>query len=340
MNWQFVAEEDRVRGRRDPIDHSTLPPARRAGNFTGLHCSKPTTSADGGAALSEAETLFEDEATVRERIAQRLSGVERIIVVMSGKGGVGKSAVSVNLALALAQLGRSVGLLDADLNGPSVAKMLGLRGQPLRVTGAGDLGAVPGPRGLRVQSMDFFMQGSQALDWDGPAGEGASARSALEQAAIGDLLGRTEWGALDHLVIDLAPGADRLPALARWLPPVAAAVAVTIPTEVALLAVERSLRRVYDLRFPLIGIVENMGTSICGKCGAEGPLFRETSGIEIDLGSEVIARVPFDTRLAEAADAGQPFLDANADSIAAQAFAQLAERVDAYQQPGPEGESW
>lgn len=287
------------------------------------------------------EEMLEDEAVVRERVHHGLAAVERVVVVMSGKGGVGKSAVSVNLALALAARGHAVGLLDADLNGPSVAKMLGLRGQPVRVTTSGALGAVPGPRGLQVQSMDFFLQGSQALDWDGPAGEGSNARSALEQAAIADLLGRTEWGALDRLVVDLAPGADRLPALARWLPPIAAALAVTIPTEVALLAVERSLRRVYDLRFPLIGIVENMGSSVCANCGAEGPLFRETSGMDIDLGSEVIARVPFDPKLAAAADAGRPFLEGPAlASLAGRAFSALAERVDAYEQPGPEGESW
>ena len=187
----------------------------------------------------------------------------------------------------------------------------------------------------------MFLQGTQALDWDGPEGEGATARSAFEQAAIADLLGRTDWGPLERLVVDLAPGADRLPALARWLPPIAAAVAVTIPSEVALLAVERSLHRARELRFPLIGVVENMGTTICSKCGAEGPLFRDTPGVDLDLGTEVIARIPFDPALAAAADAGVPFPEGpQRSSVAAAAIAQLAERVDAYEQPGPEGESW
>jgi ATP-binding protein involved in chromosome partitioning len=300
----------------------------------------------------EPSELFEDEQAVRERVLQRLADVGRIVVVMSGKGGVGKTCVSVNLAVALAQRGRSVGLFDADLNGPSVAKMLGLRGQPVRVSGAGDLGAVPGPVGLRVQSMDFFLQGNQALDWDGPSGQGAAMRSGLEQSATADLLGRTVWGALDLLVIDLAPGADRLPALSRFLPATAAAVVVTIPSQIALMSVDRSLRRARELRFPLIGLVENLGTSICAKCGAEQPLFRDTLDSEISdmkngLGTqtglqlEVLAQIPFDRDLAADADAGRVFLEGKGrGSIAGRALCQLAAHVDAYEQPGPEGESW
>jgi ATP-binding protein involved in chromosome partitioning len=292
---------------------------------------------------SAASQLVEDVDVVRARIADRLADVERVVVVMSGKGGVGKSAVAVNLAVALAQRGRSVGLLDADLNGPSVAKMLGLRGQPVRVIDGDVLGPVPGPLGLRVQSMDFFLQGNQALDWDGPDGEWASVRSALEQAALGDLLGRTGWGELDFLVVDLAPGADRLPALRQWLPPIAAALAVAIPTQVALLAVDRSLRRAREAGIPLIGLVENLGTTVCSKCGAEGPLFRETPEIEIsrDLDIEILARIPFDPNLASAADQGRLFLEgAGIESAAGRALSELAARVDAYQLPGPEGESW
>ncbi|RIK93395.1 MAG: ATP-binding protein [Proteobacteria bacterium] len=254
-----------------------------------------------------APPTLEELAVVRARIADRLSDTARTIAVMSGKGGVGKTFVAVHLALALARRGLRVGLLDADLNSPSVAKMLGLRGQPLRATSSG-LRPVPGPAGIAVQSMDFFLQGTQPLDWDGPAGEGSGVRSVLEEAALADLLGSTEWGALDALVVDLAPGPDRLPALVHLVPALGSALAVTIPSEVSLLAVERSVRRAHEAGIPMLGVVENMASSVCAHCGAEGPLFREasTDAIAAHLDLAVLARIPFDARAAAAADAGAP----------------------------------
>jgi ATP-binding protein involved in chromosome partitioning len=286
---------------------------------------------------------LEEIASARRRVSERLAPVERVIAVMSGKGGVGKSAVAVNLALALAQRGLEVGLLDADLHGPSVAKMLGLRGQPLRLAAGDSLRPVPGPRGLRVQSIDFFLQGNQPLDWEGEQGEAAALRSAMEQAALADLLACTEWGSLDALVVDLAPGSDRLPAFAQWVPSRVAALAITIPTEVALLAVERSLRRAYAARVPLIGLVENFASVVCPACGAEGPLYREApvERLARDLAVEVIARIPFDAKLAQAADEGRVFLEGEgARSAAGRALAALAERVQAFELPEPEGDSW
>jgi ATP-binding protein involved in chromosome partitioning len=271
----------------------------------------------------DATPAFENLAVVRARIAERLSECERTLAVMSGKGGVGKSFVAVHLALALARRGVRVGLLDADLNSPSVAKMLGLRGQPLRATASG-LRPILGPLGIAVQSMDFFLQGTQPLDWDGPAGEGSGLRSALEESALADLLGATEWGALDVLLIDLAPGPDRLTALLHLLPALSGAIAVTIPTEVSLLAVERSVRRAYEAGVAMLGVVENLASSVCSQCGAEGPLFREasTDAIAAQLDLAVLARIPFDAGAAAAADAGRPLADA-ADGV----FDKLAEEA-------------
>ena len=254
-----------------------------------------------------AQPALESIAVVRARIADRLADTARTIAVMSGKGGVGKSFVAVHLALALARRGARVGLLDADLNSPSVAKMLGLRGQPLRATASG-LRPVPGPLGVAVQSMDFFLQGTQPLEWDGPSGEGSGVRSALEEAALGDLLGNTEWGPLDVLLVDLAPGPDRLTALAHLVPDLDAALAVTIPTEVSLLAVERSVRRAHDAQVPMLGLVENLATALCARCGEEGPLFREASTDRVakQLDLAVLARIPFDATAAAAVDAGAP----------------------------------
>jgi len=285
---------------------------------------------------------------VRRRVADSLEKVARVVAVTSGKGGVGKSTVAVNLAAALSRAGQRVGILDADLNGPSVAKMLGLRGQPVRLAPDGARGGemlrpAPGPCGLRVQSMDFFLQGNQPLDWDGEAGEGAALRSAMEQAALADLLGFTDWGELDVLVVDLPPGADRLPALARWLPPTSAALAVTIPTQVAMLAVERGLRRAHALRFPVIGIVENFASAVCPRCGEEAPLYREAAAEALADATAVpvVARIPFDPRLALAADAGRVFLEGEGvASPAGRALVALADTVSAWQPPDPEGEGW
>jgi ATP-binding protein involved in chromosome partitioning len=279
---------------------------------------------------------LEDAATARARIDAALASVARITPVMSGKGGVGKSVVAVNLAVALARRGERVALLDADLHGPTVAKMLGLRGQPVRVLADERLRPAPGPAGIAVQSLDFFLEGNQAPDWDGRDAQGATFRSAMEEAAIADLLGRTAWGELDALVIDLPPGADRLPALCRWLPARTAALAVTIPTEVSLLAVERSLRRAHAARVPLLGLVENFAAVTCAKCGEETPLFPQggAAALARDLDVELVARIPFDPELARAADAGRVYLAAaGPDTPVAVAFAGLAERVATLQHP-------
>lgn len=277
-----------------------------------------------------AASAQDDAASAKARVAGALAQVSRVTAVMSGKGGVGKSAVAVNLAVALAQRGERVGLLDADLHGPSVAKMLGLRGQPVRIGTDERLRPAPGPAGVSVQSLDFFLQGNQAPDWDGADAQGATFRSAMEEAVIVDLLGRTHWGALDALVIDLPPGADRLPALYRWLPAGAAALAVTIPTEVSLLAVERSLQRAQAARIPLVGLVENFAGIHCAKCGAETPLFPGAGAARLasDTGVPLAARVPFDSELARTADAGEVYLAGERlRTPVAAAFAGLAERV-------------
>lgn len=286
---------------------------------------------------------MEPIAVVKDRVADRLVGVKRVTAVMSGKGGVGKSAIAVNLAQALALRGMRVGLLDADLQGPSAAKMSGLRGLPVRVAG-GALKPQPGPCGVLVQSMDFFLQGSQPLDWEGPGAEGTSLRSAMEQAALADLLGQTGWGDLDVMVVDLPPGADRLPAFTSLLPEhLGEALAVTIPTEISMLAVERSLRRALEVGIPAIGIVENLGSSVCIKCGEEGPLFHEVSIDKLarSSGLDIVARIPFDPALSAAADRGEVFLEGpGRESPAGRALHGLAEHVAAYERPEPEGESW
>lgn len=294
--------------------------------------------------MADAELPWLEEIEqARARVGDALSEVGFTLAVMSGKGGVGKSVVAVNLALALAQRGLRVGLLDADLQGPSVPKMLGLRGAPVRLDTQGRLHPIAGPAGLAVQSMDFFLQGSEPLAWEGDAGGAGQLRSAMESAALADLLGRSVWGALDVLVVDLPPGADRLPELASWLPRRLLALAVAIPTEVALLAVERGLRRAIAARVPLAGLVVNCARTLCAACGAEGALYHEVSAEPLarELGIEIAARLPFDPALARAADAGVPFLEGpGRASETGRAFAALAERIATLQPSALEADSW
>jgi ATP-binding protein involved in chromosome partitioning len=165
----------------------------------------------------------------------------------------------------------------------------------------------------------------------------------MESAALADLLGRTTWGELDVLVIDLPPGADRLPELASWLPRRLLALAVAIPTQVALLAVERSLRRAVAARVPLLGLVLNCASSVCGACGAEGALYHEVSAEPLarDLGIEIVAKLPFDPRLAQASDAGVLFLEgAGRSSPAGRAFAALAQRIATLHPTELEADTW
>jgi ATP-binding protein involved in chromosome partitioning len=276
----------------------------------------------------QSAAVLEDLELVRERIREKLGGVGQVLAVMSGKGGVGKSALAVHLALGFSRHA-ATGLLDADLQSPSTARMLGLRGQPLRMRGDSLL-PVRGPAGVLVQGMDFFLQGSQPLDWEGTAQEGAALRSLLEDAALADLLGRTEWGELGSLVIDLPPGSDRLPALARLVPRSLSTVVVTLPTEVSLLAVERSIRRAVESRIPIVGLVENMGSVVCPHCGVESKLFQEAS-VEAkasEMGVELIARIPFDPLFAAAADAGSPLPAAGEEPTpAARAVRDLADNL-------------
>lgn len=274
----------------------------------------------------QSAAVLEDLELVRERIREKLEGVGQVLAVMSGKGGVGKSALAVHLALGFSRHA-ATGLLDADLQSPSTARMLGLRGQPLRMRGDSLL-PVRGPAGVLVQGMDFFLQGSQPLDWEETAQEGAALRSLLEDAALADLLGRTEWGELGSLVIDLPPGSDRLPALARLVPRSLCTVVVTLPTEVSLLAVERSIRRAVESRVPILGLVENMGSVVCPHCGVESKLFQEASvdAKASEMGVELIARIPFDPLFAAAADAGSPLPAAGEEPTpAARAVRDLAD---------------
>ena len=235
--------------------------------------------------LTEADRsgLGEQVAAQRRRVAERLAPVRRVVAVMSGKGGVGKSFVTAHLARALAGAGRRVGALDADLNGPTLARLLEARG-PLAVT-AGAVEPVAGVDGVRCVSMAHLLEDGKPLAFKGPERDAFIWRGALEAAALRELLGDVAWGALDVLLVDLPPGIGRFHELADLLPAPPDVVTVTIPTVESADAVRRALQSARDRGARLVGVIENMcGGAFTGDAG--DVLARE-------FAIPLLARIPF-----------------------------------------------
>jgi ATP-binding protein involved in chromosome partitioning len=218
--------------------------------------------------------LLEQVLEQHERLGARLAQVGAVVAVLSGKGGVGKSFVTAGLASALAASGRSVGVVDADLNGPSMSRMLGCEGARL---GDAPDGVVPalGALGVRVMAMDLLQDTPDApLRWKEPeGGHGALWQSSAETAALREFLGDVAWGELDLLLVDVPPGTDKIGRLLGLVPGLDAAVVVTTPGEVARSVVARSLRMVTEAGVPAVGLVSNMSGFRCPGCDALHPLF-------------------------------------------------------------------
>ncbi len=269
-------------------------------------------------------------AEQRQRLRARMAGIRWTVAVVSGKGGVGKSSLTANLAAALAADGYAVGVLDADLNGASLAKMLGVRGQTLRVTDAGIAPAVSGT-GVRILSMDLLLPSDETpVLWEAPTqAEAHTWRGTMEANALREFLTDTMWGTLDLLLLDLAPGADRLPTVTDLWPELTGAIVVTIPSEVSHLVVTRSVALARETKTPLLGLVENMAGYVCLECGRLGTLFEGPGGerTAAQLGMPFLGRVPFDPRLAAAADHGRPFVLDYGDSLTGRALRDIAARL-------------
>lgn len=280
---------------------------------------------DGGS------NILEQVAAQRERSKRGLAGVDHVMAVMSGKGGVGKTSITVNIAAALAMSGWRVGIMDADVNGACVARMTGVAGQTPSTSESGVVPIRTG-RDVSVMGIDLLMEDDSApVLWDAPTQKDAYTwRSMMEVAAVREFVSDTAWGKLDALFVDLPPGADRLPNLLDVLPSFSGAIVVTLPTAVSQLVVKRSVRMATEVLFTeILGLVENMSERRCPHCGEIDPLFRggKTETMATDLGIPFLGSVPFDPRLARTADRGSDFLKEYADSDAANAFIRLAERV-------------
>lgn len=260
----------------------------------------------------------------RARISEGLAGVRHLIAVGSGKGGVGKSTLTQQLAGALQGRGLRVAILDADFNGPSQARMAGVE-RALFVPGS-DKVALPRTRtGIAVFSMGSVIPESQALEFESASrGESHTWRATREFALLGEILESFEWGSLDALLIDLPPGADRTVQYADFLGPRTSFLLVTIPSEVARGVVARSVAALANAPNRLLGYVENMSGYYCRECDAIKPLFASSGPAE--LGIPCLGTVPFDPELARHCDLGIPF-EALRESAAGRALDRIADRL-------------
>jgi ATP-binding protein involved in chromosome partitioning len=242
-----------------------------------------------------------------------LPGVRQTVAVASGKGGVGKSTVAANLALALHRHGQRVGLMDADIYGPSVPMMMGL--------GVVDQQTTPFPVqkfGLKLMSMGFLVDPSQAVIWRGPK----------VAQAVQSFLTQVDWGELDFLVIDLPPGTGDAQLTLTQTAPLTGAVIVTTPQDVSLIDARKGLRMFHEVRVPVLGIVENMSYFV-GDDGKRYEIFRHGGGRKLaeEAGVPLLGEIPIDPKVAQCGDAGEPIVSKYPDSPVSQAYVKLATTV-------------
>ncbi len=267
--------------------------------------------------VREAEIRMSARVQGAAPVRERLPGVGHIIAVASGKGGVGKSTVAANLATALALSGARTGLLDADIHGPSVPRMMGLEGR--RPKAHGKRIAPLENHGVRTMSIGYLLEERQATIWRGPMASGA----------LMQLLRDVEWDELDYLVLDLPPGTGDIHLTLAQQVPMSGALIVTTPQDIALMDARRAIAMFGKTNVPVLGMVENMSGFICPHCGEASAVFGEGGAARLaeEAGAELLASIPLDLQIRLDADNGAPIVIAHPDSPQAAAFRQLAGRV-------------
>ncbi len=278
-------------------------------------CSGCSKSGD----CSDNEKKSCEQKQAEERLESNLAAIKHKIVVMSGKGGVGKSSTAVNLALALVNQGAKVGLLDIDLHGPSIPTLLGLEGHHPAV---GDVGMVPIKRGnLKVMSIGFLIEKiDDALIWRGPA------KAGVIQQFIKDV----QWGELDYLIVDCPPGTGDEPlTIVQLLGGGTGAVLVTTPQKVALVDVRKSVTFCRKMELPVLGVVENMSGFVCPHCNEVTNIFKSGGGQQMaaDMTVPFLGQVPMDPRMVEAGDLGQPVVELYPESPTTAKLLEIAQEV-------------
>ncbi|MFN9031050.1 MAG: iron-sulfur cluster carrier protein ApbC [Betaproteobacteria bacterium] len=271
----------------------------------------------GGAANVSANVTSKIVAHAVQRGLKVLPNVKNIIAVSSGKGGVGKSTVAVNLALALAAEGARVGMLDADIYGPSQPTMLGISGKPESVDGR-LLEPLMG-HGIQAISIGMLIDADQPMVWRGP----------MVTQALQQLLMQTNWQDVDYLVVDMPPGTGDIQLTLSQQVPVTGAVVVTTPQDIALVDAKKGFKMFEKVGVPIFGLVENMAIHVCSKCGHQEHIFGEggAARMSAEYGVPVLGSLPLDLRIREQTDSGRPTVVAEPDSDIAQAYKAIARKV-------------
>jgi len=255
------------------------------------------------------------------KLANNLQKIKHKILVLSGKGGVGKSTVSTNLSVALSQKGYEVGILDIDIHGPSIPKMLGVEDKRPTQSEKGISPVFYSPK-LKVMSMAFLLQDKDSpVIWRGP----------LKMTVIKQLIGDVDWGNLDFLIVDIPPGTGDEPlSIAQLIPGCDGAIVVTTPQDVALVSVRKSINFVKKMNMPVIGILENMSGFKCPHCGKSVDIFKTGGGLKASKDFKVpfLGKVPIDSNIVLTGDSGHPFVEDDDNSEAAKSFIEIVKNIE------------
>jgi len=264
---------------------------------------------------------MDKEDNTELNVIKNLSRIKHKIVILSGKGGVGKSTISANLAIGLSKKGYNVGLLDSDIHGPSIPKILGIEENKPDVTKTGMNPVIVNPK-LKVMSMAFLLPETDTpIIWRGP----------MKMGVIKQFLGEVNWGDLDYLLIDLPPGTGDEPlSIAQLIPDIAGAIIVTTPQDVALVSVRKSVNFVKKMNMPVVGIVENMSGFTCPHCNKSVDIFKTGGGLKVskDFLIPFLGKIPLDPQIVESGDSGETFIIENETTDSAKAFKDIIKNIE------------
>ena len=264
------------------------------------------------------------------KLRSRLDRIKHKVALMSGKGGVGKSSLTANVAACLVDKGYSVGILDADLNGPSICHLLGVRNNQKLIIDENGVQPGTGIHGIKLMSMDMLLSSPDSpVMWTQETDATAVWVSTMESTALRELVADTDWGDLDYLLIDMPPGSDRIDNIRGLIPELAGVVEITIPSMLSQHIVAKSITKNNKMKVPILGLVENMAGYTCPHCEKEGPLFEGQDVEELAKQKNIpyIGKIPFDTRIGRKTDSGSLFYMENKDSVTGKAIGSAVDKI-------------